>query len=141
LLQASLLSHQTRWYSITAPFNGYIKGKAEIDEGFKLIWRQFLREEKKKLEVADLLKKLSIRDLPAPLPPITVTNSPSSMVRSTPRKAVFSLAEPLLYVLCISFNTNIYSNTDVMKIIGLVVSNGFVAFSGALVAQYRYMAT
>ena len=28
-------------------------------------------------------------------------------------------------------------NTDVMKIIGLVVSNGFVAFSGALVAQIQ----
>lgn len=41
-----------RWYSITAPFNGYIKGKDEIDEGFKLIWRQFLREEKKKLEIS-----------------------------------------------------------------------------------------
>ena len=30
-----------RWYSITAPFNGYIKGKCEIDEGFKLICRAY----------------------------------------------------------------------------------------------------
>lgn len=37
-----------RWYSITAPFNGYIKGKDEIDEGFKLIWRQFLQEGEEK---------------------------------------------------------------------------------------------
>lgn len=46
-----------RWYSITAPFNGYIKGKDEIDEGFKLIWRQFLREEKKKLEISDVRRQ------------------------------------------------------------------------------------
>ena len=46
-----------RWYSITAPFNGYIKGKGEIDEGFKLIWRQFLQEEKKKIEISDVRRK------------------------------------------------------------------------------------
>lgn len=46
-----------RWYSITAPFNGYIKGKCEIDEGFKLIWREFLREEKKKLEISDVRRQ------------------------------------------------------------------------------------
>ena len=46
-----------RWYSITAPFNGYIKGKDEIDEGFKLIRRQFLREEKKKLEISDVRRQ------------------------------------------------------------------------------------
>ncbi len=42
---------------------------------------------------------LSRVDLPAPLPPMTVTNWPSSMWRSTPRRAVFSLTVPGLKVL------------------------------------------
>ena len=38
-------------------------------------------------------------DLPAPLPPMTVTKSPSFNVRSTPFKATFSLIVPKLKVL------------------------------------------
>ncbi len=49
-----------RWYSIAAPFNGYIKGKYEIDEGFKLIWREFLQEEKKKFDISDARRKSRI---------------------------------------------------------------------------------
>ena len=49
-----------RWYSIAAPFNGYIKGKCEIDEGFKLIWREFLQEEKKKFDISDARRKSRI---------------------------------------------------------------------------------
>ena len=36
-----------RWYSITAPFNGYIKGKGEIDEGFG---DNFCRKRRKNLK-------------------------------------------------------------------------------------------
>lgn len=49
-----------RWYSTAAPFNGYIKGKCEIDEGFKLIWREFLQEEKKKFDISDARRKSRI---------------------------------------------------------------------------------
>ena len=49
-----------RWYSIAAPFNGYIKGKCEIDEGFKLIWREFLQEEKKKFDISDARRQSRI---------------------------------------------------------------------------------
>ena len=38
-------------------------------------------------------------DLPAPLPPMTVTKSPSFKWRDTPFKAVFSLTVPALNVL------------------------------------------
>ena len=38
-------------------------------------------------------------DFPAPLPPMTVTNSPSSRFRETPRRACFSLTVPALNVL------------------------------------------
>ena len=40
-------------------------------------------------------------DLPAPLPPITVTKSPSFKVRDTPFKATFSLTVPSLKTLVI----------------------------------------
>ena len=43
--------------------------------------------------------ELSIVDLPAPLPPITVIKSPSSTVSSTPVRARFSLTVPILKVL------------------------------------------
>ena len=42
---------------------------------------------------------LSMVDLPAPLPPMTVTKSPSSSVRSRPLRATFSLTVPALKVL------------------------------------------
>src|SRR5699024_9585203 len=41
---------------------------------------------------------LSIVDLPAPLPPMTVTKSPSSSVSSRPLRATFSLTVPGLKV-------------------------------------------
>ena len=51
---------------------------------------------------------LSIVDLPAPFPPMTVTKSPSSRVRSTPFKACFSLIVPRLKVLCTLRISKIY---------------------------------
>ena len=48
-------------------------------------------------------------DFPAPLPPITVTKSPSFNVRFTPRSAFFSLTVPLLKVFVIFFISSIRS--------------------------------
>ena len=50
----------------------------------------------------------SIVDLPAPLPPITVTKSPSFRVRERLFKAVFALTVPLLNVFEIFFNSSIF---------------------------------
>ena len=37
-----------RWYSITAPFNGYIKGKGEIDEGCHQVRKQAYNDDGRK---------------------------------------------------------------------------------------------
>ena len=44
--------------------------------------------------------------LPAPLPPITVTKSPSSNCKSMPRRAIFSFTVPLWKAFTIPFNVN-----------------------------------
>lgn len=49
-----------KWYSKKAPFNRYIKGECEIDEGFRVIWREFLQDEQKRFEVSDVRRKSRI---------------------------------------------------------------------------------
>ena len=51
-------------------------------------------------------------DLPAPLPPITVTKSPSFKVRLTPSSATFSLMVPGLNVLCTFLISNIFGTSN-----------------------------
>ena len=67
---------------------------------------------------------LSMVDLPAPLPPMTVTNSPSRSVRLRPFRAVFALTVPGLKVLCRSFSSSMLLHSFLGGVLGLGLAAG-----------------